>query len=418
MFTPNDQGYYQPFFPQEGQQMPRQQDYHYPYMPPPPALSNSGALSGQTNNQFYELQNMHEIEHSTNLQQTPPQKAFQSQKLNEKIQDQYETPTDQGDDFQEESKYNRHQKAYQLRQQFKNDQQFNSFNQSNNFNAQNSQYINIKSGMAKLHELQGIYIKQRFDAGENLSGCEQPNIYKVYPADCNGDVISNQYIFKCKEKSSCCARNCIPGSKRPFNMIVKNRSGQLTPSRDMVEDSNFLLLRRPYKCTCFCLSRPELEVFVTEQHANKILGKITQPFYFCSVGLEIQDLLGNVKYTIEGESYCMPAIFCGNCPCRSCQQATFIIKNTKGEPLSYITKRTAGCWKSCASDKSNFGVTFPHNANVEDKILIMAATLFLDYSYFEESITDRHGQTSHINLIDDENKKQPNELNIPLQQMN
>lgn len=58
--------------------------------------------------------------------------------------------------------------------------------------------------------------------------------------------------------------------------------------------------------------------------------------------------------------------------------------------------------KSCASDKSNFGVTFPPFANPEEKVLIMAATLFLDYSYFEESVADKHGETSHINFISDD----------------
>lgn len=87
----------------------------------------------------------------------------------------------------------------------------------------------------------------------------------------------------------------------------------------------------------------------------------------------------------------MPAILFKHCPCRSCQEAIFYIKSPKGEVLSYITKRTAGCLKQCASDISNFGVSFPLNANPEDKVLIMAATLFLDYNYFEESNADRHG---------------------------
>jgi len=34
---------------------------------------------------------------------------------------------------------------------------------------------------------------------------------------------------------------------------------------------------------------------------------------------------------------------------------------------------------------SNFGVAFPLNSTPEEKALIMAAVIFLDYRYFEES---------------------------------
>jgi len=40
---------------------------------------------------------------------------------------------------------------------------------------------------------------------EVLTGCETPNIYKVYPADVNGKRDGKKKpLFKCKEKSECC----------------------------------------------------------------------------------------------------------------------------------------------------------------------------------------------------------------------
>lgn len=75
-----------------------------------------------------------------------------------------------------------------------------------------------------------MYIKQKFDALENVTGCEKPNEYKIYPADGNGNKISNNYIFKCKEKSGWCSRNFLPGSSRPFSMVVKNKNGNISSS--------------------------------------------------------------------------------------------------------------------------------------------------------------------------------------------
>jgi len=42
-----------------------------------------------------------------------------------------------------------------------------------------------------------------------------------------------------------------------------------------------------------------------------------------------------------------------------------------------------GFWKAAFSEADNFSVIFPSDMNQEDKALIMAATIFLDFSYFE-----------------------------------
>jgi hypothetical protein len=48
-------------------------------------------------------------------------------------------------------------------------------------------------------------------------------------------------------------------------------------------------------------------------------------------------------------------------------------------------KVSAGCFKAFVSDSDCFKVAFPKNASPEDKALIMAATIFIDYRYFEEN---------------------------------
>jgi hypothetical protein len=58
--------------------------------------------------------------------------------------------------------------------------------------------------MEKLKTANGAFIKQKIELFEMLSGCEMPNRYNVYLRE------GNQYyfVFKCKEKSTWCMRNC------------------------------------------------------------------------------------------------------------------------------------------------------------------------------------------------------------------
>ena len=109
-----------------------------------------------------------------------------------------------------------------------------------------------------------MYIKQKFEVIESITGCETPNVYKVYEADSNGSKISSKILFKCKEKSNCCTRNFLPGSARPFTMLVKNKEDNDTGSGRHAEDSSFLFLNKDFKCTFLCMARPKLDVMLIE----------------------------------------------------------------------------------------------------------------------------------------------------------
>jgi len=49
-----------------------------------------------------------------------------------------------------------------------------------------------------------------------------------------------------------------------------------------------------------------------------------------------------------------------------------------------LTKRSPGCMKAAISDADNFHCQFPATANGSHRALLLAATLLLDYQYFEE----------------------------------
>lgn len=62
----------------------------------------------------------------------------------------------------------------------------------------------INDPMERLRTATGAYIKQKLELFEVLTGCETKNRYMVYLKDGN----NYYYVFKCKEESEWCMRNC------------------------------------------------------------------------------------------------------------------------------------------------------------------------------------------------------------------
>lgn len=54
---------------------------------------------------------------------------------------------------------------------------------------------------------------------ELLTGCEVNNVYNVFAADKDGEK-KKILLFKCKEKSGFCAKQCLHADARPFIMNV------------------------------------------------------------------------------------------------------------------------------------------------------------------------------------------------------
>ncbi len=56
-----------------------------------------------------------------------------------------------------------------------------------------------------LQNTNSAFVQQELELGELLTGCETPNKYHVYVKTNNNQ---NIYLFKCKEQSNWCDRNC------------------------------------------------------------------------------------------------------------------------------------------------------------------------------------------------------------------
>jgi len=60
--------------------------------------------------------------------------------------------------------------------------------------------------ISALENAEGAFINQKIEIFEMLSGCETKNTYNVFLRFTNNEYA---YIFKCKERSGWCARNCL-----------------------------------------------------------------------------------------------------------------------------------------------------------------------------------------------------------------
>lgn len=100
---------------------------------------------------------------------------------------------------------------------------------------------------------------------------------------------------------------------------------------DPMEGEKFLILRRPCSCTCACIGRPNLEVFLTEGDGKEhLLGYILHPFSLCAQELEVQDKHKNAIFRIEAS--CMQlGLCCSFMPCEACQFIHFDVKSPDGE---------------------------------------------------------------------------------------
>jgi hypothetical protein len=71
--------------------------------------------------------------------------------------------------------------------------------------------VNISQfGLAKLSSLNGVYIREKIDFMELLTGCKKQNLYEVYMSDPTRTAGGfGPLQFFGQEHSSWCCRNCI-----------------------------------------------------------------------------------------------------------------------------------------------------------------------------------------------------------------
>lgn len=133
----------------------------------------------------------------------------------------------------------------------------------------------------------GLFIKQKAEAFEAMTGYETCNKYKVYLTgpDCVRGKDQEAY-YKAKEESGCFQRQCC-GNMRAFEMKIYGPDKQI-----------FIVLKRPFKCSCCCCNLPELHI--EDANGNKV-GKVMNIFDCCNDRFTIYDHNDMPIMTIHGD---------------------------------------------------------------------------------------------------------------------
>eukprot|EP01017_Pseudomicrothorax_dubius_P021817 TRINITY_DN2346_c0_g1_i1.p1 TRINITY_DN2346_c0_g1~~TRINITY_DN2346_c0_g1_i1.p1 ORF type:complete len:308 (-),score=23.27 TRINITY_DN2346_c0_g1_i1:188-1111(-) len=226
------------------------------------------------------------------------------------------------------------------------------------------------SGLELMKLLTGIYLKQKLDAIEAFVAYEKANKYKFFPIDQNGNKAGNA-IFKAKEKSEPCDRYCF-GAGRAFEMTIKLVAGDQ-------EILDFLHLQRPTVC-CRC-DKGEMTVTLLEG-GSQVLGFITGPCTCCQLLIRVFDSHRNLRYSLKGDA-CQCSIVCAGCPCEKCRVTYFTLNDAAGNVISTMQRRSK-FFRAMISDADDFSLIFPSGITVEDKCLLIASLIMMDYAYFEQ----------------------------------
>lgn len=217
-----------------------------------------------------------------------------------------------------------------------------------------------------------IIIRQEIDHFEFISGFERNISYHIFGVTSQG----YKYLFKCIENTECLMRWLCPTAVRKLEMNIMN----ISSNENNNDTKPFANLLKPYKCPFFYLSRPE--IYLTLKETNENIGKIRESFAFCDSIYEIYDDKDNIKYLVNAK-FCQCGLLCANSICGKIGEATFNIINPETkEEIGNINKKSP--FKSEAdADKESYKIIFPKNASINDKLLIIALGLMIDYQYFE-----------------------------------
>ena len=237
-------------------------------------------------------------------------------------------------------------------------------------------YTYVLDPMQELALSPSVLIRQQPQFFEQISGCESPNRYFVFS---QSPQTGFKMLFKCKEQSECCQRNCCSASMREFVMDIKHiaNAGALNENFQ----NSFVHVNKPFKCTCCCLERPEM---IANYSANgELVGKVKQPFSCCDPIFTIYDNAGTMRYYIYAD--CCQCGLCCSGPCAKMSEVTFNIYRdaNMGQPIGSIVKKIAN-FSELITSADSYQVNFPADARPNEKLLLIITALMIDYQFFEE----------------------------------
>lgn len=223
-------------------------------------------------------------------------------------------------------------------------------------------------GMEYLEHVDRLFIHQEFEILECLFCLETNNEYMVQNA--NGQI-----CFRAAEDTNFWQR-CLCCSNRGFQLNVFDGS-----------ERQVLTMKRSIQCCTanFCCVGQRQEVELFDMEARPV-GSIRQDLS-CLVPtfllLEKNPTGEEIVLIVRGPR-CMPLSCCSTSEFRVYQEV-----DDERRKVGSMHKKYGGCFRETCTDADEWGIHFPKQMPIRHKALVLAASLFLDYLYFENgSIKD------------------------------
>lgn len=215
----------------------------------------------------------------------------------------------------------------------------------------------VPPGLEYLSMVDQLLVHQKKELLEVFLGCETQNKY----------VIKNslgQQVYRAKEDTDCCTRNCC-GPSRPFDIEILDNAGN--------EVIHFNRGLRCEYCCCFCCLQ-RLEVSAPP---GTVIGRVVQEWSICTPKYRIENERGECLLRIEGPFLCT---------CKCCADINFKVLSKDGTTkVGKVSKQWSGLLTESFTDADHFGINFPVDLDVRVKAVLLGALFLIDYMYFEQS---------------------------------
>lgn len=210
---------------------------------------------------------------------------------------------------------------------------------------------------------------------------EMPNKYKVIAP--NG-----QQAFFIAESTDLCTRQaqgcCADCARWDVDMRVVNSQG---------EAEEAFKLSRPWTCTCCCFNRPT--VTIVDAQSGEEVARMVDPCTCCNMTFSVNGKDGDHLMDIKGG--CCQWGLCCPLPCGPCARVHFTAEDKDGNQVGQITKRTPSMIKFIASpDVDNYQVDFEGSSDALIKLVLIAASVFIDFRYFSFNQNAKDSDGDHI----------------------
>jgi len=197
-------------------------------------------------------------------------------------------------------------------------------------------------GITTLQQYDHVTVKQQKEMSEAFTGFETANRYSVLGP--HGEL-----LLKCGEKSSVVMRTLLRAN-RPLNIDILDATQQTV-----------MKISKPFKLW-------KESIAVSDGQGGN-LGVIRKAFSVSSKKFLIENACGQVVCILDGGPFFT---------------RKFKILNAAGqEEVGQILKRWGGLTQEIFTDTDTFTCFFPLEADATTRALLVAATLFIDLTHFE-----------------------------------